>query len=186
MCQLDKDDDGRLLPSTRRSHTLLSYSSRALPLRWRLSGFSLTEFHLYTWIDFYASMSHPSTTSINNNQNQNRHWDGWCPFRERQTLCLKRWFRIPECPWFNYSGRSISSLFWSSAVNILVFAVWLPLLQRNVEFWIILKVPNQFAGRQTAEDMSLLAYNRALKLSNPGFFFVFFNTSFPHCGEVNQ
>ncbi|KAI5677468.1 hypothetical protein M9H77_08418 [Catharanthus roseus] len=30
------------------------------------------------------------------------------------------------------------------------------------------KVPNQFAGRQTAEDMSLLAYNRALKLSNPG------------------
>lgn len=30
------------------------------------------------------------------------------------------------------------------------------------------KVPNQFASRQTAEDMALLAYNRALKLSKPG------------------
>ncbi|EPS69644.1 hypothetical protein M569_05118, partial [Genlisea aurea] len=31
------------------------------------------------------------------------------------------------------------------------------------------KVPSQFAGRQTAEDMALCAYNRALKLSQPGF-----------------
>ncbi|XP_057482061.1 uncharacterized protein LOC130768992 isoform X3 [Actinidia eriantha] len=31
------------------------------------------------------------------------------------------------------------------------------------------KVPTQFAGRQTSEDMALLAYNRALKLSKPGF-----------------
>ncbi|GAA0150640.1 transferase [Lithospermum erythrorhizon] len=30
------------------------------------------------------------------------------------------------------------------------------------------KVPAQFASRQTAEDMALLAYNRALKLSKPG------------------
>ncbi|GFZ16046.1 nucleotidylyl transferase superfamily protein [Actinidia rufa] len=29
------------------------------------------------------------------------------------------------------------------------------------------KVPTQFAGRQTSEDMALLAYNRALKLSKP-------------------
>ncbi|XP_011070767.1 uncharacterized protein LOC105156355 isoform X1 [Sesamum indicum] len=31
------------------------------------------------------------------------------------------------------------------------------------------KVPTQFASRQTAEDMALLAYNSALKLSQPGF-----------------
>ncbi|PSR87758.1 CDP-L-myo-inositol myo-inositolphosphotransferase, partial [Actinidia chinensis var. chinensis] len=31
------------------------------------------------------------------------------------------------------------------------------------------KVPTQFAGRQTSEDMALLAYNRALMLSKPGF-----------------
>ncbi|XP_059655471.1 uncharacterized protein LOC132302581 isoform X1 [Cornus florida] len=30
------------------------------------------------------------------------------------------------------------------------------------------KVPAQFSSRQTAEEMALLAYNRALKLSNPG------------------
>ncbi|CAL5350217.1 unnamed protein product [Camellia sinensis] len=30
------------------------------------------------------------------------------------------------------------------------------------------KVPTQFASRQTAEEMALLAYNRALKLSKPG------------------
>lgn len=30
------------------------------------------------------------------------------------------------------------------------------------------KVPNQFGSRQTAEDMALLAYNRALKISKPG------------------
>ncbi|CAA0826439.1 Nucleotidylyl transferase superfamily protein [Striga hermonthica] len=31
------------------------------------------------------------------------------------------------------------------------------------------KVPSQFACRQTAEDMALMAYNRALRLSQPGF-----------------
>ncbi|KAL6577638.1 hypothetical protein OROMI_009966 [Orobanche minor] len=31
------------------------------------------------------------------------------------------------------------------------------------------KVPSQFASRQTAEDLALLAYNRALKLSQPGY-----------------
>ncbi|KAK6122297.1 hypothetical protein DH2020_043917 [Rehmannia glutinosa] len=31
------------------------------------------------------------------------------------------------------------------------------------------KVPSKFASRQTAEDMALMAYNRALKLSQPGF-----------------
>ncbi|XP_042022036.1 uncharacterized protein LOC121769329 isoform X1 [Salvia splendens] len=31
------------------------------------------------------------------------------------------------------------------------------------------KVPTQFASRQTAEDMALMAYNRAIVLSNPGF-----------------
>ncbi|XP_022887387.1 uncharacterized protein LOC111403206 [Olea europaea var. sylvestris] len=31
------------------------------------------------------------------------------------------------------------------------------------------KVPAKFASRQTAEDMALLAYNRALKLSQPGY-----------------
>ncbi|KAG8382851.1 hypothetical protein BUALT_Bualt05G0122200 [Buddleja alternifolia] len=31
------------------------------------------------------------------------------------------------------------------------------------------KVPGKFASRQTAEDMALMAYNRALKLSQPGF-----------------
>ncbi|XP_057810682.1 uncharacterized protein LOC131025092 [Salvia miltiorrhiza] len=31
------------------------------------------------------------------------------------------------------------------------------------------KVPAQFASRQTAEDMALMAYNRATVLSNPGF-----------------
>ncbi|GER29908.1 nucleotidylyl transferase superfamily protein [Striga asiatica] len=31
------------------------------------------------------------------------------------------------------------------------------------------KVPSQFACRQTAEDMALMAYNRALRLSTPGF-----------------
>ncbi|KAH6763053.1 Nucleotidylyl transferase superfamily protein [Perilla frutescens var. hirtella] len=31
------------------------------------------------------------------------------------------------------------------------------------------KVPAQFASRQTSEDMALMAYNRALKLSQPGF-----------------
>ncbi|KAL7149389.1 hypothetical protein ABFS83_05G037300 [Erythranthe nasuta] len=31
------------------------------------------------------------------------------------------------------------------------------------------KAPSQFASRQTAEDMALMAYNRALKLSQPGF-----------------
>ncbi|KAG4907535.1 hypothetical protein AAZX31_20G108700 [Glycine max] len=30
------------------------------------------------------------------------------------------------------------------------------------------KIPSQFCGQQTAEDMALLAYNRALKLSKPG------------------
>ncbi|KAK7280427.1 hypothetical protein RJT34_25491 [Clitoria ternatea] len=30
------------------------------------------------------------------------------------------------------------------------------------------KIPSQFCSQQTAEDMALLAYNRALKLSNPG------------------
>ncbi|XP_051148835.1 uncharacterized protein LOC127263707 [Andrographis paniculata] len=30
------------------------------------------------------------------------------------------------------------------------------------------KVPAQFSSRQTAEDMALMAYNRALKLSHPG------------------
>ena len=33
-----------------------------------------------------------------------------------------------------------------------------------------LQVPTQFAGRQTSEDMALLAYNRALKLSKPGLY----------------
>ncbi|KAL8549522.1 hypothetical protein ACS0TY_008380 [Phlomoides rotata] len=31
------------------------------------------------------------------------------------------------------------------------------------------KVPSPFTSRQTAEDMALMAYNRALKLSHPGF-----------------
>ncbi|CAI9779096.1 unnamed protein product [Fraxinus pennsylvanica] len=31
------------------------------------------------------------------------------------------------------------------------------------------KIPAKFASRQTAEDMALLAYNRALKLSQPGY-----------------
>ncbi|PNX71904.1 nucleotidyltransferase [Trifolium pratense] len=30
------------------------------------------------------------------------------------------------------------------------------------------KIPSQFCSQQTAEDMALLAYNRALKLSSPG------------------
>ncbi|KAL2561551.1 hypothetical protein AAZV13_20G088200 [Glycine max] len=31
-----------------------------------------------------------------------------------------------------------------------------------------MQIPSQFCGQQTAEDMALLAYNRALKLSKPG------------------
>ncbi|KAL6969888.1 hypothetical protein U1Q18_029602 [Sarracenia purpurea var. burkii] len=34
------------------------------------------------------------------------------------------------------------------------------------------KVPIQFSSRQTAEEMALLAYNRALKLSKPGLFII--------------
>ena len=30
------------------------------------------------------------------------------------------------------------------------------------------RIPTHFASQQTAEEMALLAYNRALKLSNPG------------------
>lgn len=30
------------------------------------------------------------------------------------------------------------------------------------------QIPTHFASQQTAEEMALLAYNRALKLSNPG------------------
>lgn len=33
---------------------------------------------------------------------------------------------------------------------------------------ILFQVPSQFCSQQTAEDMALLAYNRALKLSSPG------------------
>lgn len=44
------------------------------------------------------------------------------------------------------------------------------LKMENVEF---LKVPNQFSSQKTAEDMALLAYNRALKLSKPGLFSFF-------------
>jgi hypothetical protein len=38
--------------------------------------------------------------------------------------------------------------------------------------WLIsfLQIPSQFCSQQTAEDMALLAYNRALKLSSPGCF----------------
>lgn len=31
-----------------------------------------------------------------------------------------------------------------------------------------LQIPTQFASRQTAVEMALLGYNRALKLSTPG------------------
>lgn len=34
-----------------------------------------------------------------------------------------------------------------------------------------LKIPAQFASSKTAEEMALLAYNRALKLSKPGSFY---------------
>jgi hypothetical protein len=34
----------------------------------------------------------------------------------------------------------------------------------------VLQIPSQFCSQQTAEDMALLAYNRALKLSSPGCF----------------
>lgn len=33
----------------------------------------------------------------------------------------------------------------------------------------MLQIPNQFCSQQTAVNMALLAYNRALKLSRPGF-----------------
>jgi nicotinamide mononucleotide (NMN) deamidase PncC len=33
---------------------------------------------------------------------------------------------------------------------------------------LLTKIPSQFCSQQTAEDMALLAYNRALKLSSPG------------------
>ena len=33
---------------------------------------------------------------------------------------------------------------------------------------LFLQIPSQFCSQQTAEDMALLAYNRALKLSTPG------------------
>ena len=41
-------------------------------------------------------------------------------------------------------------------------------LIRGFVFLRCLKVPTQFASRQTAEDMALMAYNRAIVLSNPG------------------
>jgi hypothetical protein len=34
----------------------------------------------------------------------------------------------------------------------------------------LVQIPSQFCSQQTAEDMALFAYNRALKLSSPGCF----------------
>jgi len=57
-------------------------------------------------------------------------------------------------------SSSISSLSNPLLLAFLLFIAFLSLVQ----------IPSQFCSQQTAEDMALLAYNRALKLSSPGCF----------------
>lgn len=56
-------------------------------------------------------------------------------------------------------------LFYSSSIYKFAF-VFLPFYSHC--FCSFLQIPSQFCSQQTAEDMALLAYNRALKLSTPG------------------
>ncbi|KAG6396593.1 hypothetical protein SASPL_142746 [Salvia splendens] len=73
----------------------------------------------------------------------------------------------------HFAGGGSQALGWLMSVpgasNTVLEAVVPFSSSEKVFFLRCLKVPTQFASRQTAEDMALMAYNRAIVLYNPGF-----------------